>query len=79
MRTSLRWLKRRRSQRERMQRALDEGAAAAAAPSEPERVLALRLLRRRLALKLGRLTPERRVAVVLRHVHGYSVPEVAEP
>ncbi len=76
MRTSLRWLKRRRSQHQRVRQAAQRDPAAAAA--EPERVLALRMLRRRLALKLGRLKPEQRAAVVLKHVHGYSVAEIAE-
>jgi len=76
VRTSLRWLKRRRSRHQQIQRAAERDPAATA--SEPERALALRMLRRRLALKLDRLKPDRRAAVVLRHVHGYSVAEISE-
>jgi len=35
-------------------------------------------LRRRLTALLSRISPERRAAVVLHYVHGYSVQEVAE-
>lgn len=35
-------------------------------------------LRRRLAGLLSRLSPERRAAVVLHHVHGYSVQEISD-
>ena len=35
-------------------------------------------LRRKLAALLSRLSPERRAAVVLHHVHGYTVEEIAD-
>jgi RNA polymerase sigma-70 factor (ECF subfamily) len=38
----------------------------------------LKLVRARLAQLLGKLTAERRTAVVLHHVHGYGIAEVAE-
>jgi RNA polymerase sigma-70 factor (ECF subfamily) len=46
---------------------------------EPGQEQALRLgrLRRRLARHLGALPPPRRVAVLLRFVHGYSIEEIA--
>ena len=38
----------------------------------------LRMLRRQLATKLQQLSPERRTAIVLHHVEGYGVAEIAE-
>jgi RNA polymerase sigma-70 factor (ECF subfamily) len=75
IRTTMRGLgKRRRRQARLTCESVDELAPV----EEQERELSRRLLRRRLARALGRLSPERRVAVVLRHVHGYSVQEIAE-
>jgi len=50
---------------------------AATAPGADEEA-GLRRLRARLAVLLGRLSPERRAAVVLHHVEGYGLPEIAE-
>jgi RNA polymerase sigma factor (sigma-70 family) len=43
-----------------------------------EQAVARHQLRRRLALHLKKLNAERRMAVVLRWLHGYSLKEIAE-
>ncbi len=47
-------------------------------PVDPDRKLHRRLLRKRLAEVLGRLSEDRRTAVLLHWVHGYRVAEIAE-
>lgn len=49
----------------------------APAPS-PDDALTTRQVRARVASHLAKLTPERRTAIILRHVHGYSIKEIAE-
>ncbi len=86
VRTSLRSLKTRR-RRDEVLHAVDDaeavlermdtrasGGDAPELQAEAER----RQLHRQLASLLGRLEPERRAAVLLRWVHGYSVEEIAE-
>ncbi|MFH2005151.1 MAG: sigma-70 family RNA polymerase sigma factor [bacterium] len=74
VRTALRHLKRRRW-RERI-------VALEAEPPEgavhQEQAIQRRLLRERLGRLLAKLSPDRRVAVTLHWVHGYSVQEIAE-
>lgn len=48
------------------------------AGEDPERVMSQTQLRNRMAALLGKLSPERRQAVVLMVVYGYTAPEVAE-
>ncbi len=85
VRTSLRALKRRR-RRDGVLHAVDDAEAAMArlqTESSPtgasgmEQEAQRRELHQRLALVLGRLDPQRRAAVLLRWVHGYSVEEIA--
>jgi RNA polymerase sigma-70 factor (ECF subfamily) len=77
VRTTMRRLGQRRRRQARLVREGARPADLATPVEEQEQALSRRLLRRRLALVLGRLPAERRVAVVLRHVHGYSVQEIA--
>jgi RNA polymerase sigma factor (sigma-70 family) len=44
----------------------------------PDEAIAERQVRSRVAHCLTGLTPERRAALVLRHVHGYAIDEIAE-
>lgn len=75
VRTALRELKRRRW-REKIV-ALEEDPLPESHPA-PDQRLHRRLLRRRLAGLLGKLSEDRRTAVMLHWVHGYSVQEIAE-
>lgn len=86
VRTSLRALKTRR-RRDEVLHAVDDAEAAAerlgaespgSRSPELEQEAQRRQLHQRLALLLGRLDPQRRAAVLLRWVHGYSVEEIAE-
>lgn len=89
VRTAMRMLRKRSAMKEVP--APDGDAAETVEPSGPydcpvlpqpaesqEQAVARYQLRRRLAVHLGKLTPERRVAVALRWVHGYSLNEIAE-
>lgn len=86
VRTSLRALKTRRRRDEILHAADDAEAALERLPNDASSTTAPELeveaqrrqLHRGLALLLGRLDPQRRAAVILRWVHGYSVEEVAE-
>ena len=83
VRTAMRELRRRRAHEKALVRDSDEGMAAADRAAEmadrrPQEREALRgQLRGRLAVKLQRLSPERRAVVVLRFVHGYSIHEIS--
>jgi RNA polymerase sigma-70 factor (ECF subfamily) len=78
IRTSMRALRRRRLLERRVVLD-DEGSAVEAVADEvgQEQALVRLRMRRRLADLLQRLSPERRVVVLLRWVHGYSVKEIA--
>lgn len=73
VRTAIRELRRRR--RRETASELVDGNPGTAAPADEE--AQARGVRARLAAALGKLTPERRVAVVLHHVEGYGIPEIA--
>ncbi len=84
VRTVMRELKR----RQRQERPLVRDSGAGLAPEDraqevlrqdgaQEREALRGQLRRRLALKLQRLSPPRRAVVVLRYVHGYSIREIS--
>lgn len=86
VRTSLRWLKTRR-RRDEVLHAVDDADAllerldteeASGEGPGLEQEAQRRQLHGRLARLLGRLDPERRAAVLLRWVHGYTVEEIAE-
>ncbi len=77
VRTTMRELRRRRQQdrRDQAEAAVDPLPRQDASQEQE----ALRgQLRSRLAVKLQRLSPQRRAVVVLRFVHGYSIREIAE-
>ena len=75
VRTALRQIKRRRW-REGIVRLDEVDRGAAEAPQED--VAGRRQLRQRMATLLENLSPERRTAVVLHWVRGYTIPEIAE-
>ena len=86
VRTCMRALKRR--QRERQRNQIIAGTVAGGEGETPPSMKAPTLdgphqavsrveLRRALALSLRQLSPPQRVIVVLRHVHGYSIKEIA--
>lgn len=75
VRTALRELKRRRW-RERIVGL--EGDVVREGQVSADHDIQRRLLRERLALLLGQLTPDRRLAVTLHWMHGYSVQEIAD-
>lgn len=74
VRVAMRELRRWR-RRERPTDVVDSSAATGPGADEEA---GLRRLRARLAAQLGKLSPERREAVVLHHVEGYGLPEIAE-
>jgi RNA polymerase sigma-70 factor (ECF subfamily) len=74
VRTAMRELRRRKRREQVEPEALVLGPPAPSADAQAD----LRMVRARLALLLGKLTPERRTAVVLHHVQGYGIAEVAE-
>lgn len=82
IRSCMRALRHRRRQ-EQNQLLVAEREGSEAAPggsrawSSQEQEAARAQLRHRLAIKLQKLTPQRRVVVVLRYVHGYSIKEIA--
>jgi len=75
VRTAMRWLKRRRSRGHVVELMADpgEGRHGHTEPRQEQR-----MVRRRLAQQLQKLTEDRREALVLKLVHGYSVAEIAE-
>jgi RNA polymerase sigma-70 factor (ECF subfamily) len=75
IRTAMREL-RRRKRREQV----EAGTPALQPDREPgaDAEADLNRLRTHLALMLGKLTPERRTAIVLHHVQGYTIAEIAE-
>lgn len=75
VRTALREIKRRRW-RERIVGL--EGEVVREGQVSPDHDIQRRLLRERLALLLGQLSPDRRLAVTLHWMHGYSVQEIAD-
>ncbi|MDY0002720.1 MAG: RNA polymerase sigma factor [Polyangia bacterium] len=75
VRTALRELRRRRWREKIVNLSDDPVPADRAAPDER---IFRRFLRRRLAGLLAKLTEDRRAAVMLHWVHGYSVAEIAE-
>jgi RNA polymerase sigma-70 factor (ECF subfamily) len=75
VRTALRELKRRRW-RERIVGLDGESAREGQISSDHD--IHRRLLRERLAVLLGKLSPDRRTAVTLHWMHGYSVQEIAD-
>ncbi len=46
--------------------------------ADPEQVAGKRHIQRRMAQLLGRLSPERRLTIVLHEVYGYTAPEIAD-
>jgi len=86
VRTSLRALKTRRRRDEVLHAADDAEAmlerldveSPGTSTPDLEQEAQRRLLHRRLALVLGRVDPQRRAAVLLRWVHGYTVEEIAD-
>jgi RNA polymerase sigma-70 factor (ECF subfamily) len=74
IRTTMRELRRRKRREQVEPEALVLGPLAPGADEQAD----LKLVRARLARLLGKLTPERRTAVVLHHVQGYGIAEIAE-
>jgi len=74
VRTTMREL--RRAQKQDEVRA-HEGPERGAEIEDPERKLGREQLQRRISQMLQKLSPERRVVMVLRAVYGYTMPEIA--
>ncbi len=80
VRTCMRAISRRRRQQDRDREAALSGGATplhAGPPSGPHQDASRLELRGALARLLGQLPPAQRVVLVLRHVHGYSLKEIA--
>jgi len=74
VRTAMREIRRRKRREQIEPAALQPGTQEPGADVQTD----LKLVRARLAHLLGKLSPERRTAVVLHHVQGYDIAEIAE-